>query len=817
MLDFVLGLIGTLMYPVFSIIFVCIDGIQYLFYAFAGIDNMTFGNQTITSTNSGAETETGIVYYLFSNSLVKNMLISIMLLALFLIIIFTVMAFIKNAYSAKQKGWKEIIGNSIKGLANFIFLPVCCFLGVWLANILLQAINGATNNGGTVQMSRKLFIASVYNSNQFRLEDSKPGDKKTAEDWEDLYNFAVDQGYEGADKIKAGLTIEEYANIVDEIYSTTNVAIWNQISVGKWYQVWSINYLVLIVGGIFMLYVLCSLAFAMVRRLFVLIILFVISPGVCALYPLDEGKAVQSWSGEVKKQVLSAYGAVAGLNIFFSLMPLIDKIELFTGGINIAGNFGGINNLVQIFILTVGLMCVKEVIGLISGFVGGEDALGKGASLMKESKEKVKSGAKKATRFAGTVSPYAAGAAKTFFDVNAAMGKSIGSGVSKGVDKAKAHHEENKALSYAKRNDMYKTDAEGNVVDEYDTAAARKAMEAEKKKKADDKINKRYGITPREDGNYDFTEKGLKRLNKDTERAENRKEREEKRQARSEERAKKQKENQAWKEGRAKRLESGTATLGDTFADAWSKTKKGARSAIRTAFDESGLGKFSSELSDKFYAGRAAVGKRDKAISAGPGGTKAAASAMKKAIDSGDYDGSTIVTKGGTVGEAALNLVLKDGKIEINGAEVDIKKSTGIDTKSPTAKEDLGYFDQVLNKLQNYQENINSAKTPELRAEYLKAAIKYASDVDPQGNEQLQQAIQESMKQFVKAQTENDKAIKEGKTAVEIDSPIRLEETTVKQLAQASKAIGDAIEKTVSQNVRNVIGEIRKINEKNKS
>ena len=94
-----------------------------------------------------------------------------MTLGLFLLIIFTVMAFIKNAYSSKQKNWKEIIGNSIKGLANFIFLPVCCLLGVWAGNILLNAIDGATSTGGATLMSRKLFLAAAYDANKYRRGD----------------------------------------------------------------------------------------------------------------------------------------------------------------------------------------------------------------------------------------------------------------------------------------------------------------------------------------------------------------------------------------------------------------------------------------------------------------------------------------------------------------------------------------------------------------------------------------------------------------------------------------------------------------------
>ena len=842
MVDWILGVIGGLLYPLFSIIYVCIDGLQGLFYALAGIGNVSFGasnnwggGESISAGNSGALTDTGLINYLFQYPLVKNLLMSIMLLALFLIIIFTVMAFIKNAYSAKQKGWKEIIGNSIKGLANFIFIPVCCLLGVWLANILLQAINGATSGtGGGTQMSRKLFIAAAYNSNEFRNPDMTEEElnEKVAElkewlddksqGWHTLKHLETGESFtmSSAD-ILDGKDAEYYANIVDQIHQNYNRDIYSWWAVEKWYSLWEVNYIVLVVGGVFMLYALGSLAFAMVRRMFLLVILFIVSPGMCAMYPLDEGKAVGQWKDNFIKNVLSAHGSVAAINIFYALLPLIDNIH-FASAISAVGV---LDDLLQVFILTVGLMCVKEFTGLLSGFIGGEDAFNKGTSIMKESKEKAKSGFHKATRFAGTVSPYAAGAAKTFFDVNAAMGKSIGSGVSKGVDKAKAHHEENKALSYAKRNDMYKTDAEGNVVDEYDTAAARKAMAAEKQGKLEAKASKKAGKLVAkelkrgikdEDKISKLMETGMSRQQAEYEYLFN--SNESKKQQKQVEKNERKEERKEWKKGRAERLADGTATLGDTFADAWSKTKKGARSAIRTAYEESGAKKVVDEYVDEWHGSRDRLASRDKAIAAGPGGKDKAAATMKKIMDKGDYDASTLVTAGGTAGAAALNIVLSGGKFEIDGKELDIKSTYGVDPKSPTAAQDLSYFDQTMNKMATFAKRINEAQSLEVKAMNLKAAGEFAANFDAQGNSVLESAMQDFANQIAEAIAETEKdqdKVKNGET-VELKNAVKIDETSIKGMAEASKELGQAVHKALSTNVSKLLEEIRKLNKDKK-
>lgn len=455
--DVIFGVIGGLLYPLFSVVFALIEMVEGVFKALAGIGDVSVNGKIITSNNTGGDFDSGLIYYMLNNQTIQDMFFSILMLALVLIIIFTVMAFIKNAYASKPKNWQEIIGSSIKGLANFIFLPVCCLLGVLLGNILLQAINGATSKGGAATMDRKLFIACAYNANLVRTSDDAGGitwgqldaltqnkmiidNNKTFADYYDI-SFS---GKNANDKIINSQTSKEdkiyYANLIDQIFAetTVNLHTWGinaaYLGVGSFYSLWQINYLVLIVGGIFMLYVLLALAFAMVKRMFYILILFVISPAICSMYPLDDGNAVKSWSGEFKKQVLSAYGAVAGMNIFFSMIPLIDQIEIW-------GKGWGFNDIFQIFMLVSGLLVVKDLIGLISGFVGGDNAYATGSGLMNSTRSAMKKyggGAVTKTTGAFARAAGAASQAKGFFGKTGAFlgraGKDLFIGASKAAN-----------------------------------------------------------------------------------------------------------------------------------------------------------------------------------------------------------------------------------------------------------------------------------------------------------------------------------------------------------------------------------------------
>lgn len=425
MINTIMGAIGLLLYPLFSVIFFIIDLLQGIFYGLAGVGKIHYDGTPILSEGGGdgGETSTGLIYYLLSSDLIKNLLISIVTLALFLLIIFTAMAFIKNAYAAKQKTWQEIVGNAFKGLANFVFIPVCCLLGVWLSNILLVAINGATSTGGATLLSRKLFICCAYDANIYRAKS-----EISATDAQDIQNLVNNwplgkktitnehgQVMEVDNKVNYDSNhdrkdVEYYAAIVDQIYAESNINI-RDYSVGDHYSLFGINYLILIVGGVFMLYVLVSLAYAMIKRMFILLMLFVISPAICAMYPIDDGSAVGNWKKEFIKYVLAAYGAIVGMNLFFSLLPIIYNIDIVSAaGMGTGNSFT--NEIFHLLIMASGLFVVKEFMGTLSGWIGGDDALSTGSGLRSKAK--------------GAVAKYATGTAKTVKGITGAFSQAKG-------------------------------------------------------------------------------------------------------------------------------------------------------------------------------------------------------------------------------------------------------------------------------------------------------------------------------------------------------------------------------------------------------
>ena len=184
---------------------------------------------------------------------------------------------------------------------------MACLLGIWLGNIVLQAVNGATASGGSMSISRQLFVCSAYNANKIRNGDYSITDAEGNISVDAIVSFCSEYDI----VVDTTQTDPEYyANCIDQAYGAGAPfkAWWN---VDDWYSLFNINYLILGVGGIFILYVLGAISFGMVKRLFTLIVLFIISPIMCSMYPIDDGAAAGNWRKRFLSQTISAYGAVA--------------------------------------------------------------------------------------------------------------------------------------------------------------------------------------------------------------------------------------------------------------------------------------------------------------------------------------------------------------------------------------------------------------------------------------------------------------------------------------------------------------------------
>lgn len=474
--DIIMQIVNRMIYSVAKQILFIVDAIQGLFRRLAGLDKYWIVENGKTSEYGG-----DILISLMSNETVLEILLTLTLVAVAMVIIATIIKVVQSEFttegSKNSKG--GIIGQAIKSLIMFILVPVLCFGGVLVSNVLLKALDGATGGGVEASMASQVFVSAASSANRARngdisskdplakfLSGTVSADGKQHTDGNGYNNnaqfaAAIDTAFRqkksfGKNQPESGSGIVQ--TIINSIFSVAiggaagavmeagtgsvyGVTTYENIyMVGTYYDIGQMNMIILIGGSIMACYVMLVTSFGLVMRLFKAAILFMISPPVIAIAPLDKGNAFSSWRKQFIAEVLAGYGAVLGLNLFFIVLPLLNNINLFPdfGSTNALGNanaswthgttvggFGGTiyNDLAHLLFTIVGLYMMKDLIKMVGDIAGGSDAMGAGEGM-----------AKKAGATALKVGVAAAGVATG--GAGLALGKVIGKGAVAGSKRA---------------------------------------------------------------------------------------------------------------------------------------------------------------------------------------------------------------------------------------------------------------------------------------------------------------------------------------------------------------------------------------------
>lgn len=253
-------------------------------------------------------------------------------------------------------------------------------------------------------ISGQLFRAAAYQSNRFRLgtyttdnvesgsnEDVSLGllgkgpSYDSAEDQNEYLAYQVDYAFMNSLQIKddkqiANSTIMDNANNAgNRIGKTNNFAVGNKVEsftkynvflIWVYYDLWQFNFIIAFAGALSVFMIMVSIIIGLMMRLIKSAAMFLIYPPLLGLAPMDNFKAFQSWANEFIKQILSAFGAIIGINLLFLILPYVQAISFF--------NQWFLDGIVNVVFLATGLIMVKDFISMVAGFVGGGDVFSTG-------------------------------------------------------------------------------------------------------------------------------------------------------------------------------------------------------------------------------------------------------------------------------------------------------------------------------------------------------------------------------------------------------------------------------------------------------
>lgn len=376
-----------------GLIWIC-DFCLKLFRKLVGLDEYYF---------DGVKTEGDIVEMLLQTDIVRNIFISLLVLGVILLFMTTFVAIWKKMETESPS---KTINTSLRALFNFIAVPVICLVGIFVGNALLRAIDGATGQKGEAGIS-SIIYSSMY-SNALRGQNRFSG-KNNAIIQANLKTYVVDvkgniiegketpdvdageslvsgiytlfvnsNGEIDTDKIfeyfESNKKIDKYYRFfsadgydldVDGLNSqieegTLTFSYDNDDMLDVFFDYTRMNFLITGLILIILTKAMLSMTFALVKRLFYIVILFIASPPIVAMAPIND-KALGNWRTLMVKNITVGYVTIALYNIFMSIFPIFRKITLFT-----KGSLGIENYVVSLLMVCVGLLSIDALSGDLS-------------------------------------------------------------------------------------------------------------------------------------------------------------------------------------------------------------------------------------------------------------------------------------------------------------------------------------------------------------------------------------------------------------------------------------------------------------------
>ncbi len=433
--DIIKGIFQALTIYAFSIFYYLFMGIcsivnfaEMLFKKFAGIDPIM--------TTSGEPMN--ILDVFVKSYEIWGLYVSIVVLSIVLLFLFTIVAVIKSEFALDAKGSAKgpIIARSLKSLAMFFIVPAASLIGTYAVNAITDTVNSMMQGSDRTTMVNQIFYAMTYNANKARINkdfaeyiagcpsNSRNNNGGAWKGSQDSIAYNIDMAFKSDMPHKSGC---EYINMkfpmeMLKANDFSTMFLWPSWS--NWvptYSVWDINqvnfyfsildfdYVVGFGSAIVITYMLLSMSCVLIKRIFEMVILLLLAAPMVSLAPLDGGAASKKWQGEYIKRAIAIVAPVFAINMYFIMIPLFQKIALFSGP-NALGGIGAISMsamgnpivaiaaayvvydiLFQLLVICVGMSVVKTASALLCNLLGIQDLLKEGHQQTKEGIKKVAS------------------------------------------------------------------------------------------------------------------------------------------------------------------------------------------------------------------------------------------------------------------------------------------------------------------------------------------------------------------------------------------------------------------------------------------
>lgn len=324
-MDWLTNWIFDLLYGIQKSICYIIDFIREIFYTLAGIETINIDGE-----------ETDLLSHFILSDTVKRTFFYIFLIAIVLLVVFVMIAIIRSEYAhgENKRSKSQILGKAFQSFALFLMVPFILVAGIVFTNAVMGAINASMNPfaleaGGQATIGGQILVTSGQ------------------------FAYIGDVGARAE---------------IERMFLTGELSYFDVGVVSQYYNLRSMDFLIGILGSIVIMVMFVMSVVTFIQRIFDIILLYIISPVSVSTIPVDDGNRFRLWRDMIISKVLSAYGIILSMNLFFIIMPQIQAITFFNDAFK--------NGIVKILFLIGGAFAVTKanlVIAQLTGSSAGQN------------------------------------------------------------------------------------------------------------------------------------------------------------------------------------------------------------------------------------------------------------------------------------------------------------------------------------------------------------------------------------------------------------------------------------------------------------
>ena len=255
-----------------------------------------------------------------------------MLIAVALLVVFVLVAIIRSEYAhgenKKSKG--AILAKACHSFLIFLIVPFVLLAGITLSNTVVRAVNQSMNP----------YITQAET-------DTKIGGQ-----------ILVTCGY------YAYIGDEAEREEIEKMFITGELDYTDMNVVSQYYKIRDLDFFVGLIGGLAILIMFVMSAISFIQRIFDIILLFLVSPISVSTIPTDDGVRFKQWKEMLIGKVLSAYGIILAMNLFFIIIPQVQQISFFNDAFK--------DGIVKILFIIGGAFAVTKANLVIANLTGSQ-------------------------------------------------------------------------------------------------------------------------------------------------------------------------------------------------------------------------------------------------------------------------------------------------------------------------------------------------------------------------------------------------------------------------------------------------------------